>query len=219
MPRVILLGPPGAGKGTQALSLAGHLGVVHIASGDLFRRYQEEDTDLGRLARSYMQRGELVPDDVTIRMALQTIGASAARGYILDGFPRTLEQAKALDDALARSGQHIDVVPLLEVSREELIRRLAGRWLCRSCQAPFHEATRPPRRSGVCDSCGGELYQRDDDRPDAVAKRLEVYGRQTQPLVDYYTEQGKLWHVNGEQGADRVAADLRDATAGITGCG
>ena len=195
------------------------MGIAHIASGDLFRRYQVEDTDLGRLARYYMQRGELVPDDVTIRMALQTIDASADRGYVLDGFPRTLEQAKALDDALVRSGQHIDIVPLLEVSRGELVRRLAGRWLCRNCQAPFHEATHPPRRSGSCDSCGGELYQREDDRPDAVARRLEVYGRQTQPLVDYYTEQGKLRHVNGEQGVDWVAADLRDATACITSYG
>jgi len=210
--RVILLGPPGAGKGTQAGLLAGSVSAAHVASGDLFRKHLGEGTELGKLARAYMDRGELVPDDVTIKMVLERIGApDAAEGYVLDGFPRTIEQAKALDAALAGQAQEIDLTPLIEVETKELVRRLAGRWICRACQTPYHEFSAPPATPGVCDACGGDLYQRDDDKPEVVRARLETYERQTAPLVAYYEGQGKLVRVNGEQAIERVTADLRAA--------
>lgn len=210
--RVILLGPPGAGKGTQAKRLAEAGGVVHVASGDLFRKHQEEGTELGKLARSYMEKGELVPDEVVIRMVLERIGEPDAQdGYILDGFPRTIEQAKALDEALAQEHAQIDRVPLMEVETEELVRRLAGRWICSQCQAPYHQELAPPKQPGVCDRCGGKLYQRPDDRPEAVRRRLEVYEEQTVPLVEYYSRQGKLSRVNGQQEIEQVATELLKA--------
>ena len=147
--RVVLLGPPGAGKGTQAARLAEDLGVAHVASGDLFRKHQAQGTELGKLARTYMDRGELVPDEVTIRMVMERIGEpDAAAGYVLDGFPRTMEQAQALDRALQEHGDAIDRVSLIDVDTEELVRRLAGRWLCSQCQTPYHEETAPPKRAG-----------------------------------------------------------------------
>lgn len=207
--RIVLLGPPGAGKGTQAKSLADRLGVAHIASGDLFRHHLGQGTDLGKLAKGYMDRGELVPDDITIRMVLERIGEPDARtGFILDGFPRTVPQAIALDAALAKEGQRIERVPLIAVETEELVRRLAGRWMCRRCQTPYHEQTSPPRRSGVCDRCGGELYQRDDDKPAVVRARLDTYERQTAPLIGYYAAQGKLVRVDGQRSVEAVAQDL-----------
>lgn len=210
--RIVLLGPPGAGKGTQAKRLAKSAGVAHVASGDLFRRHQGEGTELGKLAGSYMKKGELVPDEVVIRMVLERIQEPDARGgYILDGFPRTHEQAEALDRALAQEGVRIDEVPLVEVETEELVRRLAGRWICSRCQTPYHQETAPPAKPGECDACGGELYQRPDDRPEAVRRRLEVYEEQTTPLVRYYERQGKLRRVNGQQKIEQVAADLRKA--------
>jgi adenylate kinase len=210
--RVILLGPPGAGKGTQAALIAERATVAHVASGDLFRKHLGEGTELGKLAKTYMDKGELVPDDVTIRMVLERIAEPDARGgYVLDGFPRTMEQAKALDKALADSGQRIDRAPLIEVDTEELVRRLAGRWICRKCQTPFHEYSAPPKQAGVCDACGGELYQRDDDKPEVVRARLETYERQTAPLVGYYEEQGKLARVNGQQPVEQVTTDLLTA--------
>lgn len=210
--RVVLLGPPGAGKGTQA-SLIAEGGVgAHIASGDLFRRHLGEGTELGVLAKTYMDKGELVPDDVTIRMVLERMKEPDAReGYVLDGFPRTLEQAKALDVALGDQGREIDAALLIEVESEELVRRLAGRWICRNCQTPYHESFSPPRSAGLCDSCGGELYQRDDDKPEVVHARLETYERQTAPLVGYYESQGKLARVNGHQNVEKVTADLEAA--------
>ena len=210
--RVILLGPPGAGKGTQAGLLAGSVSAAHVAPGDLFRKHLFGGTELGKLAKTYMDRGELVPDDVTIKMVLERIGApDAAEGYVLDGFPRTIEQAKALDAALAGQAQEIDLTPLIEVETEELVRRLTGRWICRACQTTYHEFSAPPATAGVCDACGGELYQRDDDKPEVVRARLETYERQTAPLVAYYEGQGKLVRVNGKQAIERVTADLRAA--------
>ena len=207
--RVVLLGAPGAGKGTQASLIARRKGIAHIASGDLFRKHLGEGTELGKLAKTYMDKGELVPDDVTIRMALERIGESDARdGYVLDGFPRTMEQAKALDAALAEKGQQIDAAPLIEVETEELVRRLAGRWICRSCQTPYHETSTPPKTEGACDGCGGELYQRDDDKAEVVRARLETYERQTAPLIGYYEARGKVTRVNGEQEVDCVTTDL-----------
>lgn len=210
--RVVFLGPPGAGKGTQAKQLAEHFGVPHVASGDLFRKHQAENTELGQLAKSYMERGELVPDDVTISMVLARIQEpDAANGYILDGFPRTLEQARALDKALAEHQSSIDRTPLLQVDTEELVRRLAGRWLCSKCQRPYHEVTAPPKVKGICDVCGGELVQRADDQPDVVRKRLLTYEEQTAPLIGYYREQGKLRTVNGDQAIEDVGRDLISA--------
>lgn len=211
---IVLLGPPGAGKGTQAALIAERTGVAHIASGDLFRKHLGERTSLGMLAKTYMDKGDLVPDDLTIEMVLQRINQPDAQsGYVLDGFPRTMEQAQALDDALFEKGQSIDRTPLIEVDTEELVRRLAGRWICRSCQTPYHEIYNPPSVTGLCDQDAGELYQRDDDRPEVVRARLTTYERQTAPLVDYYRNQGKLALINGQQEVDRVTADLEDAIA------
>jgi adenylate kinase len=205
--RVIILGAPGAGKGTQAALLSKELGLAHIASGDLFRQAQNTGDELGAIAKSYMERGLLVPDEVVIKMILERIAApDCVQGFILDGFPRTLEQAQALDQALSADG--IDQVLYIRVSDEELIRRLSGRWLCRNCQAPYHMINNPPRVPGRCDLCGGELYQRPDDAEETVRKRIEVYMAQTMPLVDYYAAMGKLTAVDGEQDIDAVGNDL-----------
>lgn len=210
--RVALLGPPGAGKGTQAALIAERMAVAHIASGDLFRKHLSEGTELGALAKTYMDKGELVPDDVTIRMALERMAEPDAReGCVLDGFPRTMEQAKALDAALEAQGERIAAAPLIEVDVEELVRRLAGRWICRKCQTPYHEAFNPPQTAGRCDVGDGELYQRDDDKPEVVRARLETYERQTAPLIAHYEAQGKLTRVNGRQSVEQVTADLEAA--------
>ena len=212
--RVVLLGPPGAGKGTQAALIAARMAVAHIASGDLFRKHLSEGTELGALAKTYMDKGELVPDDVTIRMALERMAEPDAQaGCVLDGFPRTMEQAKALDEALERRGERIASAPLIEVDTEELVRRLAGRWICGACQTPYHETSSPPKTAGRCDDyvCSGELRQRDDDKPEVVRARLETYERQTAPLIAYYDAQGKLRRVNGQRSVEQVTADLEAA--------
>jgi adenylate kinase len=207
--RIVLLGPPGAGKGTQAAIIAERKRIAHVASGDLFRMHLGAGSELGVLAKTYMDRGELVPDEVTIRMVLdRTAAGDAVEGYVLDGFPRTIEQAAALDNALAEQGQALDATALIEVDTEELVRRLAGRWICRDCQTPYHEVSAPPAAAGVCDACGGALYQRDDDKPEVVRARLETYERQTAPLTGYYEQQGKLVRVDGEQAVDVVTAEL-----------
>ena len=210
--RIILLGAPGAGKGTQAATLHEELNAPHIATGDLFRAALSQGTPLGLEAKSYMDRGELVPDDVTVRMLLERISEpDAADGYILDGFPRSLAQAEALDDALKNRHENIDKVLLVDVSEDELVRRLSGRWICRTCQKPFHVINNPPKREGLCDVCDpedGELYQRDDDKPETVRNRLGVYQDQTAPLIDHYKAQGILTSINGEQEIESVRADL-----------
>ena len=207
--RAVLLGPPGAGKGTQAQLLTQATGLAHVASGDLFRRHQAEGTELGKLAREYMERGQLVPDEVTIRMVLERLGElEAAGGYVLDGFPRTQAQALALDEALAEQGEAIDLALLVQVDSDELVRRLAGRWLCGSCQTPYHQETAPPRQVGRCDKCGGELVQRPDDRAEVVRQRLQAYEEQTTPVIEHYRNQGKLRQVNGQQSIDEVAKEL-----------
>ncbi|OGO00077.1 MAG: adenylate kinase, partial [Chloroflexi bacterium RBG_13_52_14] len=173
---VILLGAPGAGKGTQAVTLSKKLGLVHIATGDLFRKEQESGSELGKTAKSYMEKGQLVPDEITVKMLLGRISApDCAKGFILDGFPRTLEQAKALGKALAAQKQSIDMVLYIKVSNKELLRRLSGRWICRDCQAPYNIVEKPPKTKGKCDTCGGELYQRADDTEETARKRLDVY--------------------------------------------
>ena len=209
--RIVLLGPPGAGKGTQAALLAGRAGLAHVATGDLFRANLERGTELGKQAKSYMDRGALVPDDVTTRMVLERFKESdAAGGFVLDGFPRTIPQA----EALAAAGQAIDHALLIEVDREELVRRLAGRWICRACQTPYHEHSAPSATPGVCDACGGELYQRDDDKPEVVGARLDTYEKQTAPLAGYYERAGKLARIDGRGGIEDVAEKLERAIGG-----
>ena len=206
--KVILLGPPGAGKGTQADKLACNLGVTRVSSGELFREHQQRDTELGRLAGSYMERGVLVPDEVTIEMVMGWINApQQAGGFVLDGFPRTLAQALALDRELARKGG-IDKVLHMKVSQEELMRRLTGRLLCSRCQTPYHERFSPPGEPGKCDRCGGELYQREDDKPEAVKKRIQVYMEETEPLVEYYRRADTLNEVDGEASIEEVGQAL-----------
>ncbi len=206
---IIFLGAPGAGKGTQAASISEELGIAHIASGDLFREAQKKGTELGLLAKSYMEKGQLVPDEVTIRMILERIATpDCDKGYILDGFPRTIEQAEALDESLKEQGEAIDKVICIEVSDEELIARLSGRWICRNCQTPYHIINSPPKVKGICDKCGGELYQRADDTEETVRSRLKVYSAQTAPLINYYQKAGKLAKVNGGQGMERVREEI-----------
>ena len=202
---IIFMGAPGAGKGTQADIVAQKLKLIHIATGDLFRQELEQGTDLGLQVKSYMQEGRLVPDDVTIRMVLERMSApDCQNGVILDGFPRNLNQAKALDNALQEWARAIDKVVYIKVSEDELLRRLSGRWICRNCQTPYHTINSPPKVQGKCDQCGGELYQRPDDTVETVKKRLEVYFAQTAPLIDYYNRADKLLEVDGDGGVDEV---------------
>ncbi len=211
--RVVLLGPPGAGKGTQAAGLARFLGVPHVASGELFRDHQRRDTELGRLAKMYMERGVLVPDEITIGMVTQWVnGPEQSNGYLLDGFPRTPAQAEALDEVADYSGG-LDCVAYISVETSELVSRLSGRMICRQCQAAYHVKFAPPKAEGLCDECGGELYQRPDDSEKAVKIRLEVYSEETEPLVDFYREQGKLVEVPGVGSIDDVQKRLRQAVS------
>ena len=206
---VILLGPPGAGKGTQAVNLAERTGLLHLATGDMFRENVRNQTELGMEAQRYMERGELVPDELTISMLLDRLNrADAQLGSLLDGFPRTTEQAEALDAALAAQDAEIAAALLIEVANDEVLRRLGGRWSCPDCGAVFHEVFSPPQVEGACDRCPGALIQRDDDQPEAIRRRLDVYAQQTEPLIDYYERSGKLRRVNGEREPDAVGADL-----------
>lgn len=208
---IVLLGPPGAGKGTQAQRIAAATGLVHISTGDMFREHVRNNTELGQLANQYMSRGELVPDEVTIKMLLERISrGDAAAGAMFDGFPRNVVQAKALDDALAARGARIDRALLITVSDEELVARLGGRWICRNCGRLYHERNDPPKQPGVCDACGGELYQRDDDRPEVVRARLE---KQKPPadLIEHYRKAGVLREIDGERPLDDVTAALLEA--------
>jgi adenylate kinase len=210
--RLLFLGPPGAGKGTQARELAREWGVPQVATGDMLREAMAAGTPLGREAKQYYDRGELVPDDVILKMVAERFQQpDAAKGFILDGFPRTITQADVLAAMLSSIGQKIDAVIYFDVSEPELIRRLTGRRLCRSCQTPYHVVSAPPKREGVCDKCGGELYQRADDTEATVRNRLEVFARQTSPLLDYYRERGLLKTVSGEGQVDKIRQALRDA--------
>ncbi len=209
---LVFIGPPGAGKGTQATMLEKELGLKQVSSGDLFRENLKNQTELGLLAKSYMDRGELVPDEVTIRMVQDRMQRSdCARGVILDGFPRTLEQASALDAMLASHGSQINATPVLTVPDEALIARLTGRRVCRNCGATYHVIFNPPQADGVCDACGGELYQRSDDSLETVHNRLYVYYKQTSPLIGYYYAKGLTAFIDGTQGIETVKQALLDA--------
>lgn len=202
---IILLGAPGAGKGTQAVMLAEKLGVAQVASGDLFRQALQQETELGKTAKAYMEKGQLVPDKITIQMVLERMGKpDSKKGAILDGFPRNLEQAKALDKAFAEQGKAIEKIININVSEAEVIKRLSGRWICRNCQTPYHETDNPPKVKGKCDRCGGELYQRADDKPETVKARLKVYEKETLPLIQYYKKSGKLVEVDSVGGPEAV---------------
>lgn len=195
---VIFLGAPGAGKGTQAAEVAKEMNLAHIATGDMFRDAQKKGTALGLKAKEYMEQGKLVPDEITVAMLLERIAApDCSQGVIFDGFPRTLTQAESLDKAMVTQSKAIDKVVYIKVAEEELLKRLTGRWICRQCQTPYHEISSPPKVAGKCDRCGGELYQRDDDKPATIKERLKVFFAQTAPLIDYYVKTGKLVEVNG----------------------
>lgn len=210
--RVIFLGAPGAGKGTQARALAAEWRVPQVATGDMLREAAAAKTALGLEAKRYMDSGGLVPDEVVIGLVEERLARpDAAGGFVLDGFPRTAAQAEALDAMLKRSGQALDRVVFLDVGREELLRRLTGRRTCGQCGTAFHLVSAPPRTAGRCDKCGGELTQRSDDTREAVANRLDVYEKQTAPLLAYYRQRGLLASVAGEGAMGDVAADIRKA--------
>lgn len=209
---VIFIGPPGAGKGTQAAMLEKELGLKQVSSGDLFRENLKNQTELGLLAKSYMDRGELVPDDVTIRMVQDRMQRpDTAKGVILDGFPRTLEQASALDAMLASQDSRISLTPVLTVPDDDLIARLTGRRVCRNCGATYHILFNPSKVENVCDVCGGELYQRSDDSLETVRNRLYVYYKQTSSLIGYYYAKGLVKTIDGSQDINVVKQALLDA--------
>jgi adenylate kinase len=213
---LVLLGGPGAGKGTQAERLAASLGIPQVSTGDLFRENLKNETELGRLAKGYMERGELVPDEVTVGMVRERLARSdAAEGVILDGFPRTIAQAEALEELLADMGETLDAVPYIKVPEDVLLARLSGRWTCKKCGAMYHEIFNPPEKAGVCDRCGGELYQRPDDTPETQKHRIDVYFQQTAPLIGYYRDKGLLVEVDGRPGIDEVQAELLAVVQGL----
>jgi adenylate kinase len=208
----VFLGAPGAGKGTQAAIVSKKLGLAHIASGDLFRQAVAKGTELGKLAKSYMDKGELVPDQVTINMISERLKEPDCKsGVIFDGFPRTLDQAKALDQTLASQKKSITKAIYIEVDSDDLLKRLCGRWTCRKCQAVYHEIASPPKVAGKCDKCDGELYQRPDDNEKTIKERLKVYFAQTTPLLDYYKASSKLLKVNGQVGIEQVTKQILEA--------
>ena len=203
--RLVLVGPPGAGKGTQAQYIAAQFAIPKISTGDIFRANVSEGTELGVTAKKYMDAGDLVPDEVTSAMVRERLKEDdASDGFLLDGFPRTVPQAETLDEILGELRQPLDVVLELVVDDEEVIRRLSGRRTCRSCGHIWHVDFDPPKREGTCDHCGGQLFQRDDDKPDTVRHRLEVYAEQTSPLVGYYAEKGVLVGIDATGPVDNV---------------
>ena len=209
---IVLLGAPGAGKGTQAKILAHRTGLPQISTGDIFREHLSHQTELGKLAQQYMSKGELVPDDVTVAMVRERLARQdCKRGAVLDGFPRTPAQAEALDAMLAEMGGKVGVVPFIKVPEDDLVERLSGRLICRAQGHIFHKKFNPPKVEGVCDFDGSELYQREDDRPEVVRHRIQVYLEQTMPLVAYYRNRGVLMEIDGTQPIETVTAALWDA--------
>ena len=205
----VLLGPPGAGKGTQAKVIADKYGLVHVSSGDLFRENLKNETELGKLAQGYMARGELVPDKVTIAMVRDRISRpDCKQGALLDGFPRTPAQADALTEMLKEFNSKVELVPLIDVPADELVERLSGRWTCKQEGHVFHEKFNPPQKAGICDIDGSELYQREDDKKATVQNRIKVYTEQTAPLIEYYSSRNLLARIDGRKAIDDVTKDL-----------
>jgi adenylate kinase len=214
--RFVFLGPPGVGKGTQAKQVSEACRLAHISTGDMLREAIKRGTPVGLRAKAAMDRGELVPDTVVIELIKDRLRlADAQRGFVLDGFPRTVEQARALDLMLKASGLALNAVFAFLCSREKIVERLSGRRTCRKCGANFHLTYIPPRTPGKCDPCGGELYQRDDDRPESITQRLEVYEHQTAPLIQYYQQHGLLQEIPSEGDVESVAAELKSRLAGL----
>lgn len=206
---MIIMGPPGAGKGTQAKKIIAKYNIPHISTGDMFREAMEEGTPLGLLAKKYINDGHLVPDDVTIGLVKERLSKDdCANGYLLDGFPRTIPQAEALDKLAAEIGREISVVISIDTPKEELIRRITGRLVCKNCGAPYHKETRKPKVPGICDICGGELVQRPDDNKEALEVRLAHYDKQTKPLLEYYEKKGLVHTLDGKKGADALMDDI-----------
>ncbi|HEY9856905.1 MAG TPA: adenylate kinase [Stenomitos sp.] len=215
--RIVFLGAPGAGKGTQARLLAEKHHIPQVSTGDILRAAVREGTPLGLEAKGYLDRGELVPDALMIGVIRDRIGCEdCAKGYILDGFPRTLEQARALDEMLASIGAPLDVAIDFHVPTEELLRRLTGRRVCRNCGASFNVVSAPPKVEGVCDHCGGELFQRADDNIETVSKRQKVYHEQTAPITEYYRQRGVLREVDGTRGIEEIQAELERILMGVS---
>ena len=207
--KIVMLGAPGAGKGTQAKQIAAKYGIPHISTGDIFRANLKEGTPLGLKAKEYMDKGSLVPDELTLELIMDRFTKDDCKnGYVLDGFPRTIPQAEALTKALEERNDEIDSAINVEVPDEKIIDRMSGRRACAKCGGTFHIKYNPTKKEGICDLCGGELYVRDDDKPEIVKKRLDTYHAQTQPLIDYYQKAGKLKEVDGTQDVDKVFADI-----------
>ena len=203
--RLILLGPPGAGKGTQAKLLAEQFNIQQISTGDILRQAVKNKTKMGLKAKSYMDQGKLVPDNVVIGIIKDRLdNADCSKGFILDGFPRTIQQAESLSQALKQMEIDIDHLIDIEIDFDYLIRRLTGRWTCRECGEGYHKMSNPPKKKGVCDKCDGELYQRDDDKEETIQKRFEVYRKETEPLKDYYQKNGKLNAIKGDGGIQEI---------------
>ncbi|WP_442597515.1 adenylate kinase [Neobacillus sp. D3-1R] len=214
---LVLMGLPGAGKGTQADKIVDQYGIPHISTGDMFRAAMKEETELGLKAKSYMDKGELVPDEVTIGIVRERLSKpDCEKGFLLDGFPRTVPQAEALEDILTELNKKIDFVINIDVNHELLMARLTGRRICKNCGATYHLVFNPPAKDGVCDRCGGELYQRADDNEDTVKNRLEVNMQQTAPLLNFYETKGYLQNINGEQDIKVVFADINELLGSLT---
>ena len=210
--KIILMGPPGAGKGTQAEKLVELYQIPHISTGDMFRKAQKDGTELGLKAKNFMDQGQLVPDEVTVGIVKERLAeADCKDGFLLDGFPRTVQQADALDNILAELEMALDCVVNIEVDKAFLVDRLTGRRVCRACGATYHIGNKAPKMEGVCDKCGGELYQRGDDTIETVSNRLDVYAAQTAPLIDYYKSKGIMSSIDGSKSMEDVLADIRTA--------
>ncbi len=208
--RIVMLGAPGAGKGTQAKKIAKKYKIPHISTGDIFRANIKNETELGKKAKSYMDQGMLVPDELTISLVIDRFQEpDAQNGYVLDGFPRTIPQAESLDAALKKSGSQIDFAINVDVPDENIIQRMSGRRACVKCGATYHLQYAAPKKDGICDSCGESLILRDDDKPETVEKRLKVYHEQTQPLIDYYAQKNVLKEVDGTQGLEDVFRQIQ----------
>ena len=210
--RIILLGPPGAGKGTQAAGIVEKYNIPHISTGDIFRKNIKEGTELGKKAKGFIDQGLLVPDELTVGLVTDRISQPDCKnGFMLDGFPRNVAQAQHLDEYLKEVGISLDKVVNIEVDKDILVGRAVGRRICKSCGATYHVEFNPPKVDGVCDVCGGELYQRADDNEETVSKRIQVYLDETKPLVNYYSQEGIIANINGQQSIDKVFADIVNA--------